>query len=93
MIADVISLASRRPQPPGRGDCPGCRRGADGKIRERYPHRLDSLASRLQAHLDHNAGELLIPREELEDAVADAFAVIDSINAHCLPEHQPREVR
>ncbi len=88
MTATVISLASRRPQPRTRETCGACSRGADGRIRECYPHRLDSLAARLRLDLLDGEGELLVSRERFAGALVDALTVLDGITGECLPSDE-----
>lgn len=65
-----------------------CSRGADGRIRECYPHRLDSLAARLRLDLLATEGELLISRERFASVLADALTVLDGITGECLPNDE-----
>lgn len=77
MTGRVIDLDSRRPKPLER-HC-GCQPG-----RQCYPHRLDTLAARLRAHLDDQEGELLVTLKTHETVVAGVLEVLDGITNECL---------
>lgn len=80
MTATVVSLASRRPAPPPACGCPR--------------HRLEELSTRISDHLDATEGELLVPRDQVADLLADVLTTVGSVfNPDRLPPENERTSR
>lgn len=87
---NVIDLDSRRPQTRSRDTCAACERARGIGTGECYPHRLDSLATRLRRHVDRHDGQLLTPTVDVAETIADALTVLDRITAESLTVRRAR---
>lgn len=74
MGADVLDLTSRLARPKPAESCRACRPG-----RVCHPHRVAALSRRLHGITDRDADALLIPRQTLDDVLADVLEVLDGI--------------